>query len=349
MDIIKIILPAILSFIIGILITPILTHYLYKHKAWKKKSGKSESTPLFNELHKEREVNTPRMGGIIIWLTAFITIIGVWLASKIVPIDILTKLDFLSRNQTWIPLATLLVGAIVGLIDDLMEVSGKGDHSAGGLSLKKRLLIVTIVSFLVSFWFFTKLEVVTIGLPLFGSIFVGWLIVPIFILVTLAVYSGGIIDGIDGLSGGVFSIMFFAYSVIAYFQNQIDLSAFTVVIVGSLLAFLWFNIPPARFYMSETGSMALTITLAVVALMTDALGGGHGLISLIIIGAPLLITSASVIIQNISKKLFHKKVFLIAPLHHHFEAKGWPAYKVTMRYWILSGVFAIFGIIFALL
>nr|MBA3550801.1 phospho-N-acetylmuramoyl-pentapeptide-transferase [Patescibacteria group bacterium] len=168
-------------------------------------------------------------------------------------------------------------------------------------------------------------------------------------IVVMALYSGGVIDGIDGLSGGVFASMFFAYGGIAFYQQQIDLAAFCAVLVGTILAFLWFNIPPARFYMSETGSMSLTITLAVVAFMTDALVGGYGFLVLPIIALPLLVTSASVIIQLLSKKFRDgKKVFRVAPLHHHFEAIGWPAYKVTMRYWIISIICAVLGMILAL-
>ena len=173
--------------------------------------------------------------------------------------------------------------------------------------------------------------------------------IPFFIIVMLAIYSGGVIDGIDGLSGGIFASIFSGYAIIAFIQNQIDISALCAVIVGGILAFLWFNIPPARFYMSETGSMALTITLVVIAFMTDSVGDGHGVIALPIIAFPLLLTSASVIIQLLSKKFRGKKVFLVAPLHHHFEAIGWSASKVAMRYWIVGIIFTLFGVIFALL
>lgn len=122
------------------------------------------------------------------------------------------------------------------------------------------------------------------------------------------------------------------------------------MVVGGILAFLWFNIPPARFYMSETGTMGLTLTLAVVAFMTDSLGRGYGVLALPIIGIPLVLASASVIIQILSKKFRKgKKVFLVAPIHHHFEAKGWPSYKVTMRFWIISVVFAILGVTLAII
>ncbi len=353
LDVIKVFVPATLAFFIGIVLSLILSHYLYEYKMWKKKSGKiapdGRETPIFNSLHKEKEVGTPKMGGIVIWLSAFITVSIFWLLAHFLPTDITSKLDLLSRNQTWIPLLTLVLGALVGLVDDLYEIRGGGGHIAGGLSLKKRIGIVSAIGLLCGIWFYAKLDVVSVAIPFLGDIHLGWLVVPFFAIVTAAVYSGGVIDGIDGLAGGVFAVMFSAYSIIAFYQQQINLASFCAVIVGSLLAFLWFNIPPARFYMSETGSMALTVTLSVVAFMTDSLGGGHGILVLPIIAFPLLITTLSVIIQLLSKKFRNgKKVFLVAPLHHHFEALGWPASKVTMRYWVVSVIFAIIGVTFAL-
>lgn len=352
LDIVKIILPGTLSFIVGILITPIITGYLYKHKMWKKIAGKIDAqgndTPIFNSLHKDKEVNTPRMGGVVIWLSASIVIGLIWLVSIIIGGEILVKLDFLSRNQTWVPLAALLIGAFVGLIDDYLEIRGVDNRVSKGLSAKKRLTIVGIVALLVASWFFFKLDVTGIMIPFLGEITIGWLIIPLFVFVTLIIYSGGVIDGLDGLSGGVFGIIFSAYVVIAFSLGQIDLAAFCAALVGAILAFLWFNIPPARFYMSETGSMALTVVLAIVAFMTDSIGGGVGLFVLSIIAFPLIATAGSSFIQIMSKKIRGKKIFISAPLHHHFEALGWPAYKVVMRYWIISTVLASIGIVIAL-
>ena len=177
----------------------------------------------------------------------------------------------------------------------------------------------------------------------------GWLIVPLFMLVTIALYAGGVIDGIDGLSAGVFGSIFMAYGGIALFQDQIDLAAFCATLAGAILAFLWFNIPPARFWMTETGTMGITMTIAVVAFMTDTLGKGYGLAALPVIALLLFVTVFSNILQVLSKKFRGKKLFKIAPLHHHFEAIGWPSYKVTMRYWILSILLAIVGMTIALL
>jgi len=348
LDIIKILIPTIASFAVGILITPTLTDYLYRNQMWKKRAGKigldGKETTVFNELHKDREVNTPRMGGLVIWLSALVVIFLIWIISKIIPTNFFIKLDFLSRNQTWIPVGALLIGGLVGLIDDVFEIK----KSNGGLSSSKRLLIVGIVAFLVASWFFFKLEVNTIGIPFYGDLFIGWLIIPLFVCFSIGIYSGGVIDGIDGLAGGVFGTIFLSYAGIAFYQNQIDLAAFSLAVTGGLLAFLWFNIPPARFYMSETGSMALTMAIAVIAFMTDSLGGGYGVIVFPIIAFPLIATSGSVVIQQLSKKYRGKKIFLSTPIHHHFEAIGWPSYKVTMRYWIISLMCAFIGLIIAL-
>jgi len=353
-DIVKVFIPAVFAFIVGISFTPFLTSFLYKNEMWKKKAGKvdmsGKDTPLFNELHKTRDINTPRMGGVVIWFSALFVVTVLWILSKIFPIEIFLKLDFMSRDQTWIPVFTLFAGALIGLLDDWLEIKGSKDHVAGGLSLKKRLLAIMVIGLFIGYWFYDKLDIVSIGLPGGHFLFIGWLIIPLFAIVMTFIYSGGIIDGIDGLAGGVFASTFAAYAGIAFYQHQINLAAFCAVVLGGILAFLWFNIPPARFYMTETGSMALTITLAVVAFMTDSLGDGYGLIVLPIIALPLVVTSLSNIIQIGSKKFRNgKKVFLISPLHHHFEALGWPAYKVTMRYWIIGVILAVIGMSLALI
>lgn len=347
-DIVRILTPAAMSFLTGMGMTPLLTHYLYQYKAWKKTPGKvalnGETAFEFNRLHTKNETRAPRMGGVIIWASALITILGLLALAHLYPSEGSTQLNFLSRNQTWIPLAALLIGAIVGLVDDLLVIRPKGS----GILLRYRLLIVLALAAFIGWWFWAKLGVVAIDIPLSQPFQVGILIIPLFMLVSLALYASGVIDGIDGLSGGVFASIFASYAIIAYAQDQVDLSAFCGAIVGGLLAFLWFNIPPARFYMSDTGTMALTLALSTVAFMTDSLGGGVGVAVLPIIGGLLAITVISVVLQVVWKLLFGKKLLRIAPLHHHFEAIGWPGYKVVMRYWVLSVMFAFIGVIIAL-
>jgi phospho-N-acetylmuramoyl-pentapeptide-transferase len=227
-------------------------------------------------------------------------------------------------------------------------VRGTGKHFAGGLPLSQRLLVVGVTSIFSGWWFYEKLDVSSVSVLGNGYIDLGIFFIPFFVLVSIAIYASSVIDGIDGLSGGTFMFIFTAYTGIAVFQNQIDLAAYCATLVGGILAFLWFNVPPARFYMTETGIMALTMTLTIVAFMTDSLGGGEGVSVLPIIGILLVLTVFSNIIQLFYKKFLGRKLLLIAPLHHHFEALGWPAEKVTMRYWIFGFVFAIIGTLCAI-
>lgn len=335
------------AFFSALFLTPILTHYLYKYKMWKKKARNEAlgggKTPIFNQMHKEKEVGTPRMGGILIWAVSLIIILIFFLLWRFFPSDLTSKLNFLSRGQTWLPLFTLIIASLIGLADDILQIKGKGGYTAGGLSLSKRISIVIVIGLIGAWWFYSKLEMSSILIPFLGEINLGLLFIPLFVIAMLAMFSGGVIDGIDGLSGGIFAAMFSAYAGIAFFQNQIDLAAFCAVITGGLLAFLWFNIPPARFYMGETGILGLTTTLTVVAFLTKSV------IVLPIIAFPLLAASGSVIIQLISKKYFGRKVFRVAPIHHHFEALGWPSYKVTMRFWVISVVLALIGMVIALI
>ena len=347
--IIKLLLPAILAFCIGILITPIVTYHLYKFKAWKKEGGKTaiggHVAAEFNRLKGGEETKTPRMGGIVIWGSTLITIVVLYLLTLTSENTFFNELFFLSRSQTWIPFATLLIGALFGLLNDFYDI----EHGGKGVRLSVRLLLITTLSAFIGWWFYAKLGVDSIGIPFAEPLYVGVLLIPFFILLTNALYASGVIDGIDGLSGGVFATVFCAYGGVAFMQSQYDLAAFCLMLTGSILAFLWFNIPPARFWMTETGSMALTLTLAVVVLTTDNLVDGHGIALLPIIGFLLMVTVLSNVIQIVYRKLTGKKFFRIAPLHHHFEAIGWPSHKVTMRYWVISMICAVIGLVFTAL
>lgn len=341
-------IPATVTFLIGVAITPFVAHFLYTNKMWKPKAGKvaMDGTPAeeFNRLHQTRDVGTPRLGGVIVWGSVLLAAILLQLLWLVFP-DAFAHLAFISRSQTWVPFAALLAGALVGMLDDVYEVQGRA-----GLRLRVRLMVVAFVSLLSALWFYHKLDVSSISAPFHaGPLELGWVFVPFFVLVALFIYAGGVIDGIDGLAGGIFAIMFSAYAGIAFFQQQLDIAALCAAVAGGLLAFLWFNIPPARFYLSETGSMGLTLLLVVVAFLTDTLGHGKGITVLPIIALPLVATVASNILQLFGKKVLGRKPLRIAPLHHHFEALGWPPYKVVMRYWIVGVVSAIIGMTIALL
>ncbi len=344
-NVIKVFTVGIFSFLLAFSITPTLADFLYKHRLWKKKSKEKaidgKDIKHFRNAHSERESKVPRIGGLIIWVSVVSLIFLFYVLSVIFDYYWFEKLNFLSRDQTWLPLFTLVSAALVGLTDDLLQIVDKikSKYIENGLNLRYRLFLVALIGFVGSWWFYFRLDQSFVYVPFAGEIFFGLFYIPLFIIVMIAVYSGGVIDGIDGLSGGTFALIFTAYTAIALFQGQINLAAFCLAIVGSILAFLWFNIPPARFYMGETGVIGLTATLTVVAFLTN------GVFVLPVIAILLVITSASVIIQLIAKRLFNRKVFLAAPLHHHFEAKGWPHYKITMRFWIIGVVAAIFGVV----
>ena len=345
----NVLLPALISFTIGILITPLVTHFLYKHRVWKKTGGKQaiggHAATEFNRLKGDTETKTPRMGGIVIWASVLLTMLGTYGLAQLFSNSWLTELDYLSRSQTLIPLATLLIGAGIGWLNDFYDVT----HQGKGLRLSVRLGLIACLAGGLAWWFYDKLEVTSVSIPFAASWELGVFIIPFFILLTLFLYASGVIDGIDGLSGGVFAAIFSAYAGIALIQEQNDLAVFCATLVGAILAFLWFNIPPARFWMTETGSMALTLSLATIVFMTDTLGDGHGISLLLVVGLPLIATVFSNILQLTYRKLTGRKLFRIAPLHHHFEAIGWPSYKVTMRYWIISICCAVIGVILATL
>ena len=351
LDSFKVLLPAIISFIIGLILAPFVIRFLTRHKLWKKKNVSKtidgKEATITASLHNDEKKSLPRLGGAVMWLAVFITTILFWLASHIFPTHLTQKLEFISRSQTWLPIMALAVGAIVGAIDDLLVAEAFGSRFAtyvgGGLSFPIRLAVVSTLGLFAGWWFYFKLGVDIIHIPFSGDIHLGGILfILFFILVTLATFSTGVIDGVDGLSGGVMSAVFTAYGVIAFKHGQIDLSAFCFVVVGGIMAFLWFNIPPAEFMLGETGMLGLTLALSIVAFLTNSV------IYLPIIAFPLVATTLSVILQLFWKKIFKRKLFLVAPLHNHFQVKGWPNFKVTMRYWIVAYMCAMLGVIIAL-
>ncbi|MBP9748159.1 MAG: hypothetical protein KBD17_00830 [Candidatus Pacebacteria bacterium] len=312
---------------------------------WKKHSRSIECpTPDFTKIHnEEEELHTPRVGGMIIWVTVLLTTLVFYFAAQVFPSAFTEKMNFFSRNQTFIPLFTLLIGSVIGFWDDLIQIYGSGSFARDDASWRKwKATLVALLSFFIGSWFYYKLGLTSIHIPFGGELFLGVLIIPAFMIVSLATFSGGVIDGIDGLSGGVLASIFSAYSAIAFANNQIDLAAFSGVITGVILVFLWFNIPPARFYMGETGIMGLTITIATLAFLTDSV------LILPVVAMPLVVTTASVLLQFASKRWRGRRLFKLAPLHHHLMAIGWSQFKVTMRFWVLSVVFAIIGVILAI-
>jgi len=349
--IIKILFLSALAFAFAVLWTPLLTHYLYKYKLGKKIRANG-ATPIFTKLHEHKN-NTPTMGGILVWLTVLILAVVFYYLPKILPWEILNYFNFLSRRETLLPLGVLVATALVGLVDDWLDVRGKGILGGGGLKVRHRLLIYTIIAAVGVWWFYSPTKLLglaggldwsTIHIPFIGNFDIGFWYILIFIFVLVATaFSVNETDGLDGLAGGILLICFAAYAVIAFSVGKYDLAAFCGVISGALLAFLWFNINPARFFMGDTGAMSLGITLGVIAMLTNTA------LILPLIGLVFVIESVSVILQQLSKKIRGKKIFLSSPIHHHLEAIGWPEPKIVMRFWVIGGVSAAVGLVVFLL
>ena len=317
-----------LGFCVAMLLTPIYTHFAFKYKLWKQKRTHAATGEALKVIASQstRVGNTPTMAGIIIVVAA-------------TAITLLLNLD---RQQTWLPLAALLGGGLVGIIDDIINVRGNGTGVAG-LRAPIKFAMITAVAAFGAWFFYYKLGYTSIHIPFAGDLNLGWMLIPLFILVVVSTSNAvNISDGLDGLAGGLLMSAYGAFGVIAALQGNFGIAAFCMTIVGGLLAYVWFNIPPARFFMGDVGSFALGTSLGVVAMLTDTL------FLLPIIALVFVAEAGSSLLQILSKKIFKRRIFIAAPLHHHLQALEWPKTKVTMRFWVVGQVCAALGIILAL-
>jgi phospho-N-acetylmuramoyl-pentapeptide-transferase len=317
------------AFLLAMLLTPVYTYVAYRHKFWKKQRTNSttgEALTVFNKLHANKfSRNIPTMAGLIF----------------VVAITVVTLFN-LDRGQTWLPLAALVGGGLVGLLDDIINIRGSGQGVAG-LRSNIKFAMISVIGLALGWFFFAKLGIDVIHVPFIGNLTLGWLIVPLFAFVVVATGNAvNISDGLDGLAGGLVSISYGAFGIIALFQGQFILAGFCFTVVGALLSYLWFNIFPARFFMGDVGSFALGTSLGVVAILTNTL------LLLPVIGLVFVIEAGSSLIQIFSKRVFKRKIFISAPIHHHLEAIGWPETKVTMRFWVIACVAAFIGVFIAL-
>ncbi|HSX44595.1 MAG TPA: phospho-N-acetylmuramoyl-pentapeptide-transferase [Candidatus Saccharimonadales bacterium] len=330
--VIRILLLSFLGFLLSMLITPIYTDLAYRHKWWKKPRQNSvtgEPATVFNILHAAKHKRL------------FPTMAGIVFVSAITAVTLVFNLN---RSETWLPLAALVGAGGIGLIDDIINIHGSGRGTAG-LPTKFKLMLISLVALIGGWFFYFKLDVSKISIPFLGSLTVSWLIIPLFVLVVVACANAvNITDGLDGLAGGLCVSAFATYALIAFIERRYGVSGFCMTIVGTLLSYTWFNIYPARFMMGDVGSFALGTALGVVAMLTNTV------VLLPLIGSVFVAEAGSTIIQVLSKRLRGgKKIFKIAPIHHHFEASDWPETKVTMRFWILGQVSSVLGLILFLL
>jgi len=318
------------AFLLAMILTPVYTLFAYRFKFWKKQrttSTTGEKLTVFNKLHADKfKRNIPTMAGIIF----------------VIAIAVVTFLFNLDRGQTWLPVAALIGGALVGLLDDIINVRGCGSGVAG-LRSSLKFAMIAAIGFGLGWFFCAKLGFTAIDIPFVGSISLGWGIVPLFAFIVVATGNAvNISDGLDGLAGGLVSISFGAFGIIALMQSQFILAGFCFTVVGALLSYLWFNIYPARFFMGDVGSFALGTSLGVVAMLTNTV------FLLPIIGIVFVAEAGSSLLQIFSKKVFKRKIFISAPFHQHLQASGWPETKVTMRFWVIAAVAAFAGVLLAL-
>ncbi len=318
-----------LGFLISMTITPLYTMFAFKYKWWKKGRTTAVTGEKLTVIAKQSlgRNNVPNMAGLIV----------------VISVALLTLIFNSSREQTWLPLAALIGGGFVGLLDDIINVRSDGTGVAG-LHSKLKFGLITIVGILGAWFFFYKLGYDSIHLPYVGDFGLGWLIMPLFVLAVVSTSNAvNISDGLDGLAGGLLMISYTAFGIIAALQGNIGIAAYCLTVTGALMSYVWFNIPPARFFMGDVGSFALGTSLGVVAMLTDTI------FLLPIIGFVFVMEAGTSLIQILSKKYRGRKVFIAAPIHHHLEALGWPKTKVTMRFWVLGLFCAYLGILIALI
>lgn len=338
--VIKILLISLVSFLFAMLVTPLFIRLLEKYKLGKQ--IRKKKVPVFTYFHKKKE-GTPTMGGVVIWASVSFVIFLFWFLSWLYPDSLFGKLNFLNRAQTFLPLGILVFAALVGLADDLLGVFRIGTRG-GGLKVRQKVALYTVVALVGALWFYFKLDWDLIYVPFVGNFYIGYWYIPVFVfIIVAAAFSTNETDGLDGLAGGVLLVAFAALAVISFNQARIDLATFCGAIIGALLAFLWYNIYPARFFLGDTGSMGLGITLGVIAMLTNSA------LVLPLIGFILVMESVSVIIQMTGRLLGKRKVFRSTPIHHHFEALGWHESKITMRFWIVAWAMAALGVIVGLI
>ncbi len=277
------------------------------------------------ETHYVKE-GTPTMGGLLIVL---------------VVIGIALMMEFFGNGfldpSTSAPLATLAFVGLLGTADDWLNA-----RTGDGISATQKLLWQTAVAGIVAWQIQNTYQIDALAVPFIGAVGIhplAFILIAAFAIVASS-NAVNITDGLDGLAGGTLIFAFTGYMVIAFTFEQPNLAALCALIIGALLAFLWFNVHPAQIFMGDSGSLALGATLAVTAVITGQV------LLLPLIGLVFVLETGSVILQIASVKLRGRRLFKMSPLHHHFELLGWDEEKITLRFWIVGALAALVGVAF---
>ena len=323
------------TFFLGMLIIPWFINQLRKYKIGKnirEEALDGSKTELFSALHSKKS-GTPTMGGVVIWGLVVAVVMFTRLLSEF---EIIEQ-SLLQRSEVYLPLFTLIFVGTLGAIDDYFNVKGIGKTK--GLPFILRSIILLVFGLMGAYWFYFKLEYTEITIPLIGLVDIGWWYIPFFVAAIFFTSNAvNVTDGLDGLAGGLLMMNFAVLMALAIMRDHVFLGLFCGVVVGALMAFLWYNTAPARFYMGDTGAFALGACMAVIALMIDMA------FVLPFIGFVFFAEAFSVALQLFWKKIFKKKIFHIAPVHHHFEVLGWSEGQIVVRAWIIGAITCILGV-----
>lgn len=319
---------AMLALMIGFILSVIFGFFFIP---FLKKINVRQKVSSYLTLHKKKD-GTPTMGGLIFIIPTILTVIILLF---------LKKIEF--TENLFIVLFVFLSYAVLGFLDDFLIIK-RGNNS--GLSIIQKLFGQLFIAVIFFYIFIHNgndpvLNIHTLGI----KINMGWFH-GIFLLFVLVASSNAvnITDGLDGLAGGLSAIAFIAFGLIAWNSSWVtgseDIAIFCFILVGSLLGFLFYNTHPAKIFMGDTGSLALGATLATIAIITN-----HE-VTLIIVSGVFILETLSSLIQVIAIRKFHKKVFLIAPLHHHFEKLGWQETDIVKTFWVVGFILSMLGIYF---
>lgn len=357
---------ALISFIVAVIWSPLLTKVLYKFQIFK--GTKRELENIDSQKNKNK---TPVMGGLLVVVTvAVVTIALNW-----------------SRNYTWVPIGVMLLSAVLGALDDLLSIFGSerrsrklsqiltlirvhkdlnmrlwyiitlpwsifkrtsvwiGSRTSRGIHVHEKLLLQFIAGGITAWWIYEKLGTAWhyIYLPFNIDIFAGWIIIPIVILIVMFTANAvNIADGMDGLAGGMLIFSFSALSLLSWINGFGELAILNATVTGALVAYTYFNIKPARFMMGDVGSLGLGALFAVNTIAIGEIG------SIFFLGFLFYVEAITVLVQVAGRYILNRRIFKMAPIHHHFELKGWTEEKTIMRFWIIHFIFVIFGVWLAL-
>lgn len=322
-------------FITGVLLIPFID-YLYKIKFQRQKQSTrdvfNKRTPLFDKFHGWKK-GTPFGGGLLIILV--VVALTLW-ALGLLNVSI-------KPWELFVILFSFMGFGLLGLYDDLKKLANGRKTAFFGLRFRHKFIIQWILAFIIAFVLYWQLGYSFVFIHGLGLVSLGLFYIPLaaFVIVSF-VNAFNIADGLDGLASGLFLICMFAFLAIASTQLDQGLGVFIAVLIGSVTAFLYFNVYKARIWLGDVGSLSLGASLAVIGLLTGKI------ITLAVIGGVFVIEVGSSLIQIISKKLTGKKLFKASPFHLYLQQKGWEEPKIVMRAWLLGFFFAILGLYIAL-